>query len=70
MLILMFKLMSMVSISNYKHVSIWTYEYINVWYINIWTYGLQRHKMHHIKYLLAVLRPYDERYKQNTYIVS
>ena len=62
---------------TYEHINVWcinvlTYKRVNVWtyeHTNVWTYELQRHKMHYIKYLLTVLQPYDERYKQYTYIV-
>ena len=36
--------------------------------MNILTYGLQKHKMHHVKYPLAVSRPYDKRYMRYAYI--
>ena len=52
-------------------INVLTYDYINVLtydHINVLIYGLQRHKMHHVKYLLVVLQPYDKRYKQYAYI--
>ena len=51
-----------------KCINVWRINVLTYEYVNVWMYGLQRHKMHHVKYPLAVSRSCDERYKQHAYI--